>query len=65
MNGPFESEVRVRSHGDDVPSVVEAMGAKAVVEFATPQRGIAPGQSVVFYRGDDLLGGGRIREATR
>ncbi|MDP9241801.1 MAG: tRNA 2-thiouridine(34) synthase MnmA [Actinomycetota bacterium] len=65
MNGPFEAEVRVRSHGEDVPSVVDAHGTSAVVEFATPQRGIAPGQSVVFYRGDKLLGGGRIRETSR
>jgi tRNA-specific 2-thiouridylase len=45
--------------------VVDAHGTNALVEFATPQRGIAPGQSVVFYRGDELLGGGRIREASR
>jgi tRNA-uridine 2-sulfurtransferase len=30
------------------------------VEFCSPQRGVAPGQSVVFYRGEELLGGGRI-----
>jgi tRNA-specific 2-thiouridylase len=63
--GPFEAEVRVRSHGKDVSSVVDAHGTNAVVEFPTPQYGIAPGQSVVFYRGDELLGGGRISEATR
>jgi tRNA-specific 2-thiouridylase len=35
------------------------------VEFRTPQRGVAPGQSVVAYRGEELLGGGRILEAIR
>jgi tRNA-specific 2-thiouridylase len=40
-------------------------GGRARVEFRTPQRAVAPGQSVVLYRGDDLLGGGRIVEAIR
>jgi tRNA-specific 2-thiouridylase len=61
--GPFESEVRIRYKGEDVPAVVDPRGDDVVVEFRAPQRAIAPGQSVVFYRGDEVLGGGRIREA--
>ena len=40
-------------------------GDRIVVEFRPPQRAVAPGQSVVFYRGDEVLGGGRILEAVR
>jgi tRNA-specific 2-thiouridylase len=58
--GPFEAVVRLRYRGDDVPAVIEATGRQMHVEFRTLQRGVAPGQSVVVYEGDELLGGGRI-----
>ena len=32
------------------------------VAFAEPKRAITPGQSVVLYDGDDVLGGGWIHE---
>src|SRR5438270_800500 len=58
-DGPFEAEVKVRSNGEDAPAVVDPQPDGTVaVEFSTPQRGIAPGQSVAVYRGDELLGGG-------
>ena len=50
----------------DEPSVVEPIEPDRVrVEFHAPQRGVAPGQSAVFYRGEELLGGGRIVESFR
>jgi tRNA-specific 2-thiouridylase len=62
---PFEAEVRIRYRGDDVPAVVEPLGDAVRIEFRTPQRGVAPGQSAVVYRGEELLGGGRIVDALR
>ena len=64
-DGPFEAEVRLRYRGDDVPAVVEPILDGIRVEHRTPQRGIAPGQSAVLYRGDELLGGGRIVDVLR
>jgi tRNA-uridine 2-sulfurtransferase len=64
--GPVEASVKVRYRGEDTPAVVAPAGDEgAVVEFRTPQRAIAPGQSVVFYDGDEVLGGGVITEALR
>jgi tRNA-uridine 2-sulfurtransferase len=64
-DGPFEAEVRLRYRGDRVPAVLSAVGDHLFVEFRTPQRGVAPGQSVVVYRGDELLGGARIVASIR
>ena len=65
-DGLFEASVRLRSHGDDVPCVVETPARyRFRVEFAVAQRAVAPGQSAVLYRGDEVLGGGRIVEAVR
>jgi tRNA-specific 2-thiouridylase len=63
--GPFEASVRIRYRSEPVDAVVEALGDELRVEFRTPQRGVAPGQSVVVDRGDELLGGGRIVTSIR
>ena len=65
-DGPFEAAVRVRYRGDDITAVIEPTGADSFrVTFRSHQRAIAPGQSVVVYRGDDMLGGGRIVSSFR
>ena len=38
---------------------------KVHVHFAEPQRAVTPGQSVVFYAGDTVVGGGIIEKAIR
>lgn len=56
-------EARIRYHGADLPAVVNANNNETVVEFESPQRAITPGQAVVFYEGDRVLGGGMIDRA--
>ena len=64
--GAFEGEVRIRYRGDGAPAVIEPLSDDRFrVEFRVPQRAVAPGQSAVVYRGDEVLGGGRIVEALR
>jgi tRNA-uridine 2-sulfurtransferase len=64
--GVFEAEVQIRYRGEAVPAAVDPSPDGGIcVEFLSPQRAIAPGQSVVIYRGDELLGGGRIASAIR
>ncbi|MBI4425073.1 MAG: tRNA 2-thiouridine(34) synthase MnmA [Elusimicrobia bacterium] len=62
--GPFEAEVRIRHRHPPAPALVSPLeGGRVRVEFREPQRAVAPGQSAVFYRGDEVLGGGAILEA--
>ena len=52
---------KVRSTQNPTPARVEQTGAdELTVEFATPQRAISKGQSLVLYEDDYLFGGGII-----
>jgi tRNA-uridine 2-sulfurtransferase len=61
---PFEALARIRSTHAGAAATVEAMPeACARITFREPQRAITPGQAVVLYDGDLILGGGFIRGA--
>ena len=52
------AQIRYRAKSDDC--VIKKSGRNYVAEFSKPQRASMPGQSIVFYDGDMLLGGGII-----
>lgn len=57
----FQAEVRIRYRAPLVPASVELLpNISAHVVFAQSQRAPAPGQAVVFYQGETVLGGGII-----
>jgi tRNA-specific 2-thiouridylase len=51
---------KIRYNAPKVPAELYSCGDTAEVEFFEPQRSITPGQAVVFYDGDTLLGGATI-----
>jgi len=56
---PLEAEVKVRYRARPARGSVTPLGpGRARIAFEEPQRAVAPGQSAVFYRGDEVLGGG-------
>ena len=59
--GPLACEARIRSRSPEAEALVIPLPEGRVkVAFAEPQRAIAPGQAVVFYRDGEVLGGGWI-----
>ncbi|MBI4665351.1 MAG: tRNA 2-thiouridine(34) synthase MnmA [Nitrospinae bacterium] len=54
---------RIRHQGKDAPAqVTPGENNSATVEFESPQMSITPGQAVVLYHEDALLGGGWIEK---
>ena len=62
---PFDAQAKVRYRSAAVAAGVEPKGGALLVRFQRPVRAITPGQAVVFYDGDEVLGGATIREAGR
>ncbi|KAA1193059.1 tRNA 2-thiouridine(34) synthase MnmA [Pseudohalioglobus sediminis] len=57
---PLSCHAKVRYRQADQACTLLRDGQGYRVEFAQPQRAVTPGQSVVFYQGEQCLGGGVI-----
>jgi tRNA-specific 2-thiouridylase len=59
-------EVKVRYRSQPVAAMLTAIEHSGwSVRFEERQPAAAPGQAAVFYRGDEVLGGGTIRSVVR
>jgi len=54
---PARVDVKVRYRAKSAKAVLQKNGA---LKFDKPERAVTPGQSAVFYRGKEMLGGGII-----
>jgi tRNA-uridine 2-sulfurtransferase len=58
-----EADVQVRYRARPVKATVSVSGGLMAAELAEPVEGVAPGQALVAYDGDVVIGGGTIEEA--
>lgn len=58
---PFRVKAKIRYKHKEAPCVIRKIKNNYKIIFSKPQRAVTAGQSVVFYRGDKVLGGGIIK----
>ena len=58
--GATDITAKIRYKSPETEATLHPSGSNALAQFRQAQRAVAPGQAVVFYRGDEVLGGGRI-----
>ena len=63
-SGPLSCQAKIRYNHSPQPAVARLTGEdELTVEFDSPQSAITPGQAVVLYDGDVVIGGGWIERA--
>jgi len=66
LEEPTRVTAKIRYNMAGAPAVLRPVGGRRVeVEFDEPQRAVTPGQSVVCYQGERVVGGGIIDAAVR
>ncbi|MCJ7593451.1 MAG: tRNA 2-thiouridine(34) synthase MnmA [Desulfobacterales bacterium] len=64
LDRPYRVKARIRlKHKEAAAMIFPHENEKVRVQFEEPQLSVTPGQSVVFYSGDIVLGGGIIEKA--
>jgi len=62
LSKPTDAQVKVRYATPATPTTLYPLNLSSLrIQFHEPQRALSPGQSAVFYRNDEVLGGGIIQ----
>jgi tRNA-specific 2-thiouridylase len=63
LTEPMRVMAKARYKAEEVPATLEPAEEGVRIRFDAPQRSVTPGQTVVFYDGDFLVGGGTLEAA--
>jgi tRNA-specific 2-thiouridylase len=58
--GPTAAQAKIRYKSKEAEATLFPRGDSVDVHFAQPQKAVTPGQAIVFYNLDEVLGGGII-----
>lgn len=61
----FSCHVKIRSNAEAKEAEARVQGDRLEIRFSQPQKAVSPGQAVVCYDGDRVLGGGWIDHAVQ
>jgi len=62
---PIKARAKIRYKSKEAEATLSFRNDSVDVHFAQPQKAITPGQAVVFYNVDEILGGGIIHQMQR
>ncbi len=63
LTGPMPVKTKIRyRHSPAEATLIPLKEGEVKVKFKSPQKAITPGQAVVFYQGEEVLGGGWIKD---
>jgi tRNA-specific 2-thiouridylase len=66
LDSPVKAKVKIRYKDKGDPAIIEQVNNDEIkVTFNEPKKSITPGQSAVFYDGEDVIGGGIIQTISR
>lgn len=65
IDAPLEVEVKVNYRAQPRKATAQMSDSKLIVRFDEPVRAVAPGQALVMYQGDVVVGGATIESASR
>jgi tRNA-specific 2-thiouridylase len=60
---PLTARAKIRYKSREAEVTVFSRNDSVDVHFAQPQKAVTPGQAIVFYNLDEILGGGIIESA--
>ena len=63
VDGSWRGLAQWRAHSEPMPATITALGEEIRVELDEPAHGIAPGQAVVYYDGERVVGSSTIARA--
>jgi tRNA-specific 2-thiouridylase len=62
MTFPCEIQAQIRYNSPIINAKLSQSNNQISVQFSKPQTAVTPGQSIVFYQDDIVLGGGIIEK---